>query len=363
MTEFRLPDLGEGLQDAEIVAWHVSEGDHIVADQPLVSVETDKAVVDVPSPWSGTVTALLAKVGDVVAIGGPIAAIDTAGKPVDKGAVVGELQRTEQASEPKPVPEKASSGRVKASPAVRKRAAELGIDLAAVAGTGPGGAVTTKDLEAATAGSPKGWRPLRGVRRSMARNMAKAHAEVAMTTVTEEADITGWAEGEDITLRLVAAMVEACGEVPALNAWYDKDRDAVLLHERIDLGIAVQTEDGLFTPVLRDAGNRSAQDLRAGLDAMRGDIEARSIAAEDLRGQTITLSNFGMMGGRHATLIIVPPQVAILGAGRIVRQPRVVDGTVVPGRALPLSLTFDHRVVTGTEAARFLMRVVSHLGA
>jgi pyruvate dehydrogenase E2 component (dihydrolipoamide acetyltransferase) len=251
--------------------------------------------------------------------------------------------------------------RAKATPAVRKRASELGVDLATVKGTGPGGTITRKDVEAASGTAVEGYEPLRGVRRSMARNMADAHSQVAATGVTDLADISGWPDGEDVTVRLVRAMIAACKAEPALNAWYDGERNARRLHSHIDLGIAVNTQDGLFVPVLRDAGRRSLEDLRNGLNAMKQDIAARTVPPEELRGQTITLSNFGMIGGRHATLMVMPPQVCIVGAGRISEQAMVRNGKIGAGRVLPLSLTFDHRAVTGAEAARFLMCVVKDL--
>lgn len=355
MKTFTLPDLGEGLADAEIVSWHVSEGGHIVADQPLVAVETEKAVVEVPAPWSGTILKLRAHPGDVVKIGGPLADFDIEGRAEGSGAVVGELPKAEK----KAVGAVPASG-VKAAPAVRKLVQELGIDLASITGTGPGGAITCKDVEAA-GGAMEGYEPLRGVRRAMARNMTQAHAEVATTNVTEEANISNWPAGEDVTARLVRAIIAACMAEPALNAWYNGKREARLLHATIDLGIAMNTEDGLFVPVLRNVGNRDPGDLRKGLEAMKADIAARSVPPADLRGQTITLSNFGMMGGRYAALVVMPPQVAILGAGRITDEARVVDGEIRACRVMPLSLTFDHRAVTGAEATRFLMSTVKDL--
>jgi pyruvate dehydrogenase E2 component (dihydrolipoamide acetyltransferase) len=367
MRTFTLPDLGEGLADAEIVSWHVSEGDRVVADQPLVSVETEKAVVEVPAPWSGRVAKLHAAPGDIVKTGAPLADIDTEGAAEDAGAVVGSLPRVvEDAGGPEEGPDAGPraaaprTSRVKAAPAVRKLAEERGIDLSRLTGTGPKGTITCADVERA-AGGAAGYEPLRGVRRAMARNMAQSHAEVATTNVTDEANLATWSDGEDVTMRLVRAVIAACKAEPALNAWYDGSREARLVHEKIDLGIAMNTPDGLFVPVLRDAGDRPEEDLRAGLEAMKQDIAARSVPPEELKGQTITLSNFGMIGGRYATLVVLPPQVAILGAGRITREPRVLDGKIEPCRILPLSLTFDHRAVTGAEAARFLMAIVSDL--
>jgi 2-oxoisovalerate dehydrogenase E2 component (dihydrolipoyl transacylase) len=369
MKTFTLPDLGEGLQDAEIVSWHVSAGDRVIADQPLVSVETEKAVVEVPAPWSGVVAKLYAEPGDVVAIGGPLADFDLDEKGRDAGAVVGDLPQAQAAtakSTPVARPRATASAKVKAMPAVRKLAADLGIDLALLRGSGPDGAISREDVLAASqAGvAPSAgdeWEPLRGVRRVMARNMAAAHAAVAATTVTELADVTHWAQSEDVTLRLVRAIAAGCAAEPELNVWYDADSQRRRVHQTIDLGIAMHTGDGLFVPVLRDAGNRPVDDLRVGLEAMKRDVSNRSVPPEELRGQTITLSNFGMVGGRHAALMVVPPQVAIVGAGRITASPRVSGDQVVPGRSLPLSLTFDHRAVAGVEAARFLMAIVNDL--
>lgn len=365
MSTFNLPDLGEGLQDAEIVAWHVGVGDHVVADQPLISVETDKAVVEIPSPQAGHIARLFGAPGDIVKIGAPLVEFEmTAG--ADKGTVVGSIATEE---EPKPAVAKSVASvpsgevRAKATPAVRALAQRLGIDLAQVAAGGPQGTVSVADVErAASALSEAGpLEALRGVRRTMAIKMERAHAEVVPATVTEEADIHDWPVESDVTLRLIQAIVSGCKAEPALNAWYlgrDKGRR---LHSKVDLGIAMDTEDGLFVPVLRDAGGRDTADLRQGLELMKTDVKARSVPVTELRGQTITLSNFGMFGGRHAALVVLPPQVAILGAGRIAERAVAHAGQVAARRVLPLSLTFDHRAVMGGEASRFLAAVVTNL--
>jgi 2-oxoisovalerate dehydrogenase E2 component (dihydrolipoyl transacylase) len=185
--------------------------------------------------------------------------------------------------------------------------------------------------------------------------MTAAHADVVPACVTDEADIEDWPTGEDITIRLVRAIAAGCEAESSLNAWYSADAGERRLIKRVDIGIAVDTEGGLIVPVLRNVGERDPRDLRAGLNRMRADAEARSIPPEELRGATITLSNFGMIGGRFANLIVVPPQVAIVGAGRVSQQIKPYRGQAAIRRTLPLSLTFDHRVVTGGEAARFLM--------
>jgi pyruvate dehydrogenase E2 component (dihydrolipoamide acetyltransferase) len=195
----------------------------------------------------------------------------------------------------------------------------------------------------------------------MAQRMAAAHAEVVPTTVTEEADIGGWAIDEDATIRLIRAMAAACQAEPSLNAWYNAAAGERRIVRRIDIGIAVDTDGGLIVPVLRNVAERDAADLRAGLDRMRADAKARTVPAEELRGATISLSNFGMIGGRFASLIVVPPQVAIVGAGRIGERVVVYGGKPAVRRIMPLSLTFDHRVVTGGEAARFLVALKSDL--
>ena len=361
MRQFMLPDLAEGLEEAEIVAWHVNAGDHVVADQPLLSVETDKAVVEVPSPWSGRIARLFGVKGDLVKVGAPLVEFDE-GPEQDAGTVVGQIDRGESSPADTPVP-LSQPRALLVLPAVRALARKLDVDLNLVQGTGSGGTITRIDVErAAKSLSDAGpAEPLKGMRRAMAQRMATARAEVVPTTVTDEADIDDWPNGEDLTMRLVSAIAAACASEPALNAWYNSAAGERRLVKRIDLGMAVDTGDGLIVPVLRNVGERDRKDLRAGLDRMRADAIARSIPAEELRGATITLSNFGMIGGRFASLVVVPPQVAIVGAGRAV--PRVVprQGQIAVRRILPLSLTFDHRVVTGGEAARFLVALKSDL--
>jgi pyruvate dehydrogenase E2 component (dihydrolipoamide acetyltransferase) len=361
MTTFNLPDLGEGLQEAEIVAWHVGVGDHVVADQPLVSVETEKAVVEIPAPQSGRIAKLFAGPGAIVEIGAPLVEFEAAGA-VDTGTVVGEIRAEETPKAAAPRPAREARG-VKAAPAVRALAGKLGVDLAVVSPSGPQGAVTAADVERAAAaigeaGPPE---PLRGVRRAMAMNMERAHAEVVPATLTDVADVHDWAPGSDVTMRLIRAIVAGCAAEPALNAWYLGRDQGRRLHRKIHLGIAMDTEDGLFVPVLNDVGNRDAADLRRGLEAMKEDVRARTVPVEELRGQTITLSNFGMFGGQHAALVVLPPQVAILGAGRIYESVVARAGAPAIRRVMPLSLTFDHRPVMGGEAAHFLAAVIEDL--
>ncbi len=363
MKIFKLPDLGEGLQEAEIVEWHVAAGDEVAADAPLVSVETAKAIVEIPSPQAGRIEKLYAKAGQLVHVGAPLVGFAGAAEEGDTGTVVGEVPVGREVQAEAPAAVGAGAAAVKAIPAVRALARQLDVDLTMVTPSGPDGVITAADVRRvakllAEAGPAE---PLRGVRRAMAQNMALAQREVAAATVIDDADIDGWPPGSDITIRLVRALVAGVRASPGLNAWYEGAHTARRVLRKIDVGIAVDLPEGLFVPVLRDVANRDAADLRRGLDRMRADVAARKIPPEELRGNTITLSNFGMIGGKYAAPIVVPPTVAILGAGRLHQQVVAVGGRPAVHRVLPLSLTFDHRVVTGGEAARFLAAVIADL--
>ncbi len=456
---FHLPDLGEGLPDATIVEWFVKVGDTVGLDDNLVSMETAKAVVEVPSPVSGKVVRLAGAEGDVILTGAVLAefeldpsmpqraegqdtghghgapapakgvgspdpapdhrvvasdeggAISDAGEPAakgkpdgartDSGTVVGAMQssdtvRSEQAF---------AVGGVRAMPAVRALARKHGVDLAQVRATGADGVVTMSDVKQAAAdgsakagsapaaraveraptaiaepvrsalsqaGKPMRTQPpgvaasgqpeqLKGVRRNMARVMADAHANVVPTTLVDDADLHAWIGKQDITARLVRAIVTACKDVPALNAWFDGKNLTRTLHPQVDIGIAVDTDDGLFVPALRNADVLDAHGIRAAIKRLRAQVEDRSIAASELSGHTISLSNFGMFAGRYATPVVVPPTVAIVGAGKLGHDVVAVMGGIEVHRRMPLSLTFDHRACTGGEAARFLKAMLDDL--
>lgn len=359
-TPFHLPDLGEGLEEAEIIAWHVEVGDHIVADQLLVTVETDKAVVDVPSPQSGDIVALHGAVGDIVPTHALLVEFGSVDRH-DAGAIVGELPtpRSGPAASTPPAPQTA----VRAVPAVRFLARDLGVDIDDIRGTGPNGLATASDIRDAArlADARAGATPVRGVRRAMARTMSRSHAEVVPATVMDEADIGAWSETEDPTVRLMQAVAHACSVVPILNATQLGVDRGLRPNDQVDVAVAVETDDGLFAPVLRDVGGVEGSEIRLRLDELTRQVTDRTIAPDQLRGATITLSNFGMHAGRHAVLVVVPPQVAIVGGGRIGKVPVVSDDAVTVGRVLPLSLTFDHRFVTGVEAAGFLASMIQHL--
>jgi len=368
MSTFHLPDLGEGLQDAEIVAWHVAEGDHVVADEPLLAVETEKAVVEIPSPRSGYIKRLLGKPHERVKVGAPIVEFDDA-PHADTGTVVGDLSVT-RAAPALPavaaVPRAAvrPSLRAEVSPAVRALARQRGVDLAAVVGTGPGGAISRADVERAVAAAQPAGEPvaLRGMRRSMAVNMAKAHAEVVPATVWDEADVEPWwNEQTDVTGRLIRAVAAGCAAQPILNSWYDGKAMTLRTFAHIDLGVAVDLEGGLIVPVLRDVGNKPAAVVRGDLDKLKAAVRARSVPVADLLNPTMTLSNFGMIAGRQAALVVVPPQVAIVGTGKIARYAVPTSAGPAFRHKLPISITFDHRAVTGGEVSRFLKAMIDDL--
>ena len=365
MSVFNLPDLGEGLQEAEIVEWLVKEGDEVEVDQPLLSVETAKAIVDVPSPEKGRIKKLFVKAGDIPKVGDPLVEYESAETKQDTGTVVGQMEVNKGVvkEEAAVIGKAGSGGGIKATPAVRALAHRMNVDLTVVTPTGADGVITATDVQRAAKVLEEAGplTPLRGVRRAMAHIMAQAHAEVADVTIIDDADINAWTAGTDATLRLIRAIVIACKAEPSLNAWYDSKELGRRLLDHVDIGVAVDTEEGLFVPVLRDVGKRSNADLREALNKIKEHVKARTIPPEEMRGYTITLSNFGAIGGRYADPIVVPPTVAILGAGRMRDEVVAVNGQVVVHRIMPLSLTVDHRAVTGGEAARFLMAVIKDL--
>ena len=367
MTIFRLPDLGEGLQEAEISQWHVGPNDDVAIDQPLLAVETEKAIVEIPSPRAGRIKTLFGKAGDVLQVGDPLVEFvaDGAAEKNDAGTVVGRVQRgTETTRETSTAVGPGAATGIKATPAVRALARRHDIDLAVVTPTGPNDTITAGDVErvARIFKEVGPLKPLRGVRRTMARAMTQAHAEVVPITVMDDADLSAWwPASRDIMMRLIRAIVAGCKAEPTLNAWYDSRAVGLRILQKIDLGIAVDTPDGLFVPVLRDVGHRDPHDLREGLERLRRDVKARTIPPEEMRGHTFTLSNFGTFGGRYGNPIVQPPTVGILGAGKIRDEIVAANGQPAVHPILPLSLTIDHRCVTGGEATRFLAIVIADL--
>ncbi|MEX2122323.1 MAG: dihydrolipoamide acetyltransferase family protein [Woeseia sp.] len=394
MTTFNLPDLGEGLPEAEIVAWHVAEGESIKTDDLLVSVETAKAVVEVPSPYTGVIARLHAKAGDIVATGAPLVDFSDQKAPADEpaktnksddeaprsdaGSVVGSVMSGDDVVQEQAIAggrRRRAQGRVKAAPAVRAEAKRHGIDLSAVTPSGKNGQVTPADLErfqklTAPAARPKARpqaalpgqnEPLRGPRRAMAQSMTRSRDEIALCTLFDDADIDEWLNKRDFTPRLLRATVAGCVAEPALNGFYDPDSMSRQLESRVDVAMAVDTDDGLIVPVIRNLERLGLDEIRAAVADIKEATVRRTVAPADMVNYTITLSNFGMLAGRYATPIMVPPTVAIVGSGKLQHDVVAVMGGIEVHRRIPLSLSFDHRCVTGGEAARFLAAMIEDL--
>lgn len=367
MNIFNLPDLGEGLPDAEIHEWFVKEGDTVVVDQPLVSMETAKAVVDVPCPQTGIISKLYGKPGDIIKTGEPLVAfVSSEAKAADKGTVVGNLEESSEVFEDTFTigAQHTTHSRIKTTPAVKMLAKKLSVDLSTIKGTGEFGVITRDDVQAQAdknAQVPVGFEPLRGVRRAMLNSMVQSHAEVVPVSIFDEADISAWKSGTDITVRLIRAIIDATKCEPALNAWFDTKHGARQCFNEVHLGLAMDNEEGLFVPVIHDAGKRSDAELRTMINEFKQSVGNREITADKLKGATITLSNFGKFAGRFASPIIVPPMVAILAVGRLYQGVVPAGEKIEVHNILPLSLSFDHRAVTGGEATRFLGSVIQSL--
>jgi len=352
-SAFKLPDLGEGLTEGEVARWLVAEGQEIAEDDPLVEIQTDKATVEIPSPYGGTVLKILVAEGEIAPVGTELVVIGEAGESPD--AVVAAAQPDAVA---RVTPTAASADRVQAAPVVRRIAQELAVDLAGVMGTGPGGRVTEDDVRAAAGGGEGRRQPLRGVRRVIAEHMARAHREVPPVTWVEECDF------EDVPLdQLLPIVVKACAEslveFPELNARLDGD--AIVLLDRYDIGVAVQTDDGLVVPVLRSADEKTIEALATEIAELAERARAGSLGADELRGSTFTVSSAGKLAGLFQTPIVNYPEVAILSVGRVAARPVVRDGVIVVRRTGALALTFDHRVVDGARAAAFGLAVIARI--
>jgi 2-oxoisovalerate dehydrogenase E2 component (dihydrolipoyl transacylase) len=380
MSIFKLPDLGEGLQEADIREWFVKEGDTIKIDQPLVSVETAKAVVEVPSPQTGKILKLHGKAGDTIVVGKPLVTFEggeeaapAPAKPAaatakpeairDTGVVVGAMKQGNEVVAEKATTVGTAAG-LKVTPAVRALAHRLNVDLTIITPTGPEGMVTQADVQRvhkilAEVGPLE---KLKGARKAMAQTMSQSRDEVMHTTVCDDAVLHSWgAAKQDTTLRLIRALAAGVKVEPAVNAWFDHVEIGRRVLPKIHLGVAVDTAEGLFVCVLQDVASRNEDSLRKGLQKMKEDVKNRTVPMEELRGYTITLSNFGKYGGKYATPVIVPPTVAIIAAGATRDAVVPVDGKIVISKVLPLSITFDHRAVTGGEATRFLSAMILDL--
>lgn len=451
MNIFKLPDLGEGLPSADIREWYVNVGDTIDVDQPLVAMETAKALVDVPSPYTGKIEKLFGQVGDTIETGQPLVGFEgesTEEAPVDAGTVVGKLETSDavvseqHASQtpsakttkttPQPSPAAAThlaaggtraatragtathvmrttraatsvadttthvtetTGAlitapppgVKASPAVRALARRLGVDLGTLTlargeritlaqihdmaqqGSHPGGALPTQaesptPTETTTAESGSGYRErLSPALQAMVLSMTTSHQQVVPVSLVDEVDIHAWYGQADVTVRVIQSICDACRAVPKLNSYFDAASMTYESYEHVHLGLAIDSPHGLFVPVIKDANEQSAHALRETINAFKTKAQDKTFTQADLQNATLILSNFGSIAGRFATPVIIPPMVAIIATGKIRHQVIPYEGEVAIHPVLPLSLTTDHRLVTGGETARFMQAMIQSL--
>jgi pyruvate dehydrogenase E2 component (dihydrolipoamide acetyltransferase) len=340
--EFKLPDLGEGLTEGEIARWLVQEGQKIAEDDPLVEIATDKTTVEIPSPAAGVVTQILVAEGEVVPVGTVLVIIG--GDPAEPKAKA-------------PSNSLLQEGKVRATPLVRRLAEELGVDLATISGTGPQGRVTEEDVRGSGPDSTQRREPIRGIKRQMFEHLTRAH-EIPPVTWVEECDFTD-VDTKRLLPLVLKAVAESLQEFPELNARIDGN-DLVFL-DAYDLGIAVQTEQGLVVPVVRDCDSRSLDELDAEVKRLAEAAQDGKLAPEELRGGTFTVTSAGKSAGLLTTPLINHPQVAILGVYRIADRPVVRDGEIVVRRIGNVSVTFDHRVIDGKRAADFGLAVIARL--
>ncbi len=369
MKNFQLPDLGEGLPGAEIVKWYVKVGDNIKKDQTLASLETAKALIDIPSPFTGRIIRLFGQVGETIKTGDPLVEfeiLDELEEIIDQGTVVGKLEVSETIIKETTasLPEVGVNQKgVKTTPFVRALAKRLKVDLTKIQPTGPENTITTKDVELAADvfKEESYFEQLKGPRRAMAETMNALYHEVVPVTVVEDVKLLHFSKEYDITVQLIQAISSAIKSEPALNAWYDGKTFGRRMITELNVGIAMDTPQGLFVPVIYQAEKLNTIQLRQRLEELKKEVKDRTIKLENLKGATILLSNFGKFSGRYATPVVVPPTVAILGAGKLREEVVVVEKKMQIAFVLPLSLTIDHRAVTGGEATRFLQTVVHFL--
>jgi pyruvate dehydrogenase E2 component (dihydrolipoamide acetyltransferase) len=386
LQEFKFPDVGEGIAEAEIIRWLVKEGDAVKEDQDLLEVETDKAILTLNSPYTGKVTKLHGKEGDIIKVGDVLTTFDAGGKEgtvietekKDSGTVVGTLSDNEVVEVIRAV---------QATPAVRTLAKQTGIDLARIKGTGPGGRITKEDVERAATKTAQQASveahaygsvekvPLRGIRRTVAKRMAEASKRVAEVTIWEDADITelvqvrakeqSVAEKKGVKLTylpfLIKAVIPALRAHPYFNASLDEAAEAIILKKYFNIGIAVDTSDGLIVFVIKNADEKNILELAKEIATLAEKARLRKIDLHELKGSTFTITNYGVVGASYGTPIINHPEVAIVGIGKIEDRPVVRSGQIAIRKIMPLSLAFDHRVIDGVEAGRFLGVVIQHL--
>lgn len=404
--EFKLPDLGEGITEGEVVKWRVKEGDQVEEHQIALEIETDKAIVEVPSPRKGRVVKISKAEGASVNVGETLMKIETeevAGERLpEKKAEEEKRARPPSVSVVGSVPEREE---VMAAPKARALAKKLGVDLAAVDGTGPGGVITEADVKAASEGKKPPAPPerpkaeeraeaappaepkkedrygtvervaIRGVRKAIAKNLLASQRTAASVTGMDEADVTElWnlrkkesriAKEKGVHLTFLPFFMKAAQHAlashPMINASVDEKTEEIIIKKYYNIGVAVNTPEGLMVSVVKNVEKKTILELAAELQELSKKARDRKITLDELKGSSFTISNYGSYGGTYATPIINYPDVAILGAGKITEKPWVVDGKIAVRKILPLSFTFDHRIIDGAEAAMFVVKVVRFL--
>lgn len=380
--EFKLPDIGEGVAEGEVLKWLVSEGDAVKEDQPLVEVMTDKVNVEISSPRSGRITKILAKVGEVVKVGANLVVFDVEGETASEKSAEPVLTRETPSTQTLRVESESSA---LATPATRKLASELGVDLAKVVGTGPRGRITTEDVKSAaqvkSTESVAGQSvqedehvPLRGLRKIIAERMSKSAHTAAQVTHVDECDVTELSKlrnrlnsQSDRVVKItflplfVKAVIPALKEYPYVNALFDDEKQEIILKKTYDIGIAVDTEQGLIVPVVKEADKKDVFTLAAEIDDLVSKGRSGKLSLDEVRGSTFTLTNVGSIGGLYSTPLVYYPEVAIMGIQRIVKRPVVKNDSIVVRDMMNLSLSFDHRVIDGAYAARFTNRVIREI--
>lgn len=417
---FNFPDIGEGLNEGTIAEWYVQKGQKIESGQPLVNMETDKVVTDIPSPKSGVVAAIYGKVGETIHVGSPLVEIEIEGidgvaaqeealktEPVaEEGAgVVGTLEvagnnaylpSSNEGLEQKPQEGKTDGRPAKkalATPVARAMARDLGVDINKITGTGPAGRVTTHDIDkfvskapatpaaqqtataTADAGPRVEYEPLSQIRKTIAKNMVQSKHNAAHMTVFDEVEVTELMRvrekfkpilsKDNIKLSylpfVLKAVAMALKHHRTLNSQMDTDNNRMIYKKYYNIGIAVDTEEGLVVPVIRDVDKLSVSEIAARLNEISEKARNRKLTLDDMKDGTFTITNYGSIGGQFAVPVINYPQAAILGVGRMLQKPVIKGDDIVKGNIIPLSLSVDHRIVDGGEVARFLNRLMGYL--
>lgn len=428
MKEFKFPDVGEGIHEGTVVKWHVKEGDTVKTDQAIVDVETDKAVVELPSPASGTILKINFHEGTVVNVGDTLVVIGTPGEAVGSAPQSPQAKEAQKTAQAPPI---ASPGGILAAPSTRKLARELNVDITKIRGTGPAGRISDDDVKAASgsaqsAGAGQATRqpagavqqvaaqaagrpaqsqipaqpqapgpagtaqqgaagiiktadgdiriPMTGIRKTIAERMLYSKTHIPHACGMDFADVTKLVSIREREKRIfepavhltylpfvVKACVVALRKYPSFNALFDNDANELIAKKDINIGIAVETPEGLMVPVIKNADRKSVVDLAAEIDRLAALARERKLKLEDMRGATFTITNVGSVGGFFSTPIIDPPQVAILGMHRIKDMALVVNGYVAARKAMGISICFDHRVIDGAIATEFMNVVMKHL--